>query len=261
MRFYEPIRITFPVLVELTMKQILLVGASGGIGNKSCQILLDQGYRVVGTFFEHPERLENLKSNPNFVAEQVDIKEPKSLVELKKKIEGEVYAIINCAGICLFEDKESDDFKIWQKTIETNMSGNYYLAKVFYPKLENNGRLVMISSTDSFYGATITSAYAASKAGVNSLTKSLSLLFQDKKILVNTIAPGWVLTPMIASNGDEFLNKVAQINPLKRNARPEDVATLINFLVSQDNTYLNGQVIPFDGGYTNQDPTLLIEEG
>ena len=88
----------------------------------------------------------------------------------------------------------------------------------------------------------------------------LSLLFQDKKIRVNSIAPGWIVTPMIEGNGDEFLKKVAAINPLKRNGKPQDVANLISFLLDEKSDYINGQVLSLEGGYTNQDPTLLLEE-
>jgi len=118
----------------------------------------------------------------------------------------------------------------------------------------------MISSTDSYFGGSITAAYAASKAGINSLTKSLSLQFKDKKIRVNSIAPGWVSTPVIEGNSLEFYKKLAEANPLKKIANPEDIANVIKFLLSSDADYLNGQVITVDGGYTNQDPTLVIEE-
>lgn len=242
------------------MKNILLIGASGGIGNKTSQVLLDQGYKLIGTYFKHPENAENLKQNQNFTLHQLDISDVDSLNKLVNHINGNLYAVINCAGICEFEgDDQDNNIRIWKSTIATNLSGNYFLAKTIYSKIVERGRFVMISSTDSFYGGTITAAYAVSKAGVNSLTKSLSLLFRDKKVMVNSIAPGWVLTNMIADNGEEFLQKVAQINPLKRNALPIDVANLIKFLISEDNSFINGQVISIEGGYTNQDPTLLIE--
>lgn len=118
----------------------------------------------------------------------------------------------------------------------------------------------MISSTDSYYGGSVTASYAASKAGVNSLTKSLSLLFRDKKIRVNSVAPGWVSTPMIEGNSQKFYDELAKTNPLGRIAHPEDIANTIKFLLSGDSDYINGQVLTVDGGYTNQDPTLLIEE-
>jgi 3-oxoacyl-[acyl-carrier protein] reductase len=85
-------------------------------------------------------------------------------------------------------------------------------------------------------------------------------MFKDKKISVNAIAPGWVGTRMIAGVGDEFIKKVRDMNPLKRIAKPEDIANVISFLLKPETEYVNGQVITVDGGCTNQDPTLLIEE-
>ena len=126
--------------------------------------------------------------------------------------------------------------------------------------IDNRGRFIMISSTDAMYGGPITASYAASKAGVNSLVKSLSLLLKDKTISVNAIAPGWVNTRMIADTGEEFIKQVADINPLKRIAEPRDISNLISFLLKPESEYINGQVLTVDGGYTNQDPTLLIEE-
>lgn len=242
------------------MDKILVVGASGGIGHKVAETLLDKEFAVTGTHFKNPQRLEDLTSN-NFQSKYLDLQYPNSIKKLFEETEGEVYAVVNCAGIVEFEDGSLDkDFEIWDKTLATNLSGNYYLAKIFGSKIAEAGRFVMISSTDSLFGGAITASYAASKSGVNSLTKSLSLIFSDKKIRVNTIAPGWVVTPMTQSNGTEFLKKVAKINPLKRNATPEDVANLVLFLLSKQSDYINGQVIALEGGYTNQDPTLLIEE-
>lgn len=243
-------------------KTVLLVGASGGIGNKTAQMLLEEGYSVIGTYYQDPEKLNNLKKNDHFSTQELNIKDLSSIKTLFQLIKKEeLYAVVNCAGICEYEEGDIDkDVEIWNKTIATNLSGNFYLAKIFQPILIENGRFVMISSTDSFYGGAITASYAASKAGVNSLTKSLSLFFGQKKIRVNAIAPGWVSTRMIADIGQDFLDKVATINPLKRIARPEDIAKLIKFLLSDESDYINGQVIPIEGGYTNQDPTLMLEE-
>jgi 3-oxoacyl-[acyl-carrier protein] reductase len=246
------------------MKIVLLIGASGGIGNKVAAQLLEEGYSVIGTFFQHPERIENLKEIKNFFDAQVNVQlidSVKALQQMVVKNRNYLYAVINCSGIVEFEgDSTENDFDIWKRTISTNLSGNYYLAKIFYKSLSRNGRFIMISSTDAAFGGAITASYAASKAGINSLTKSLSLLLKEKKIRVNSIAPGWVVTPMIEVNGDKFLDKAALINPLGRNAKPIDVGNLISFLLSEKSNYINGQVISLDGGYTNQDPTLLLEE-
>ncbi len=245
------------------MKTVLLIGASGGIGNKMAEVLLQQGYAVVGTYFQHPERVENLNEQQHFLSSYLDLQSLESIQKLVQESlsEHDLYAVVNCAGIVEFEGAElHEDIAIWHRTLAINLTGNFLLAKVLHQKIAENGRFIMISSTDSYYGGAITASYAASKSGINSLTKSLTLLFQDKKIRVNAVAPGWVVTPMIAGNGAEFLEKVAAINPLKRNAQPLDVAHVIKFLLSEDASYLNGQVISLDGGYTNQDPTLLLEE-
>ncbi len=246
------------------MKNILLVGVSGGIGNKVAEILLKSGFSVIGTYFRDGEKLKNLKKEKNFSSSSLnlrDIDSVKKLHKLVKKKFGKLFGVVNCAGVVSYEGKTLEkDLEIWENTLAINLTGNFYLAKIFYDLLEKQGRFIMISSTDSYYGGAITASYAASKAGVNSLTKSFSLLFQDKKISVNSIAPGWVITPMTEINGKEFLDKVAAINPLKRNAFPKDVAGLVKFLLSEEASYINGQVISLEGGYTNQDPTLLIEE-
>ncbi len=193
---------------------------------------------------------------------KLDIGKVEEIKKLHSGLKSEdFYAIINCSGMVEFEDNNiANDLEVWDNTLAVNLSSNFYLAKIFYPIISKNGRFIMISSTDANYGGAITVAYAASKAGVNSLTKSLSLLFKDKMIRVNSIAPGWVKTPMIADNGEKFINEVAGINPLKRNADPIDISRVIKFLLSEQSDYINGQVITVDGGYTNQDPTLLLEE-
>lgn len=246
------------------MKTVLVVGANGGIGSQVVSTLLDKGYAVIGAYHIQTNKIDDFKSNTNFSSKQIELKDSNSVKQLADSCESEgvnLYAVVNCAGIVRFEgDNLDNDISMWNETMAVNLTGNFLLGKMLYPFLEDNGRFVMISSTDANFGGAITASYSASKSGVNSLTKSFSLLFQDKMIRVNSIAPGWVLTPMTEPNGEEFLDKVAAINPLKRNALPIDAAHLVKFLLSNESDYINGQVITFDGGYTNQDPTLLLEE-
>jgi 3-oxoacyl-[acyl-carrier protein] reductase len=243
-------------------KNILVVGADGGIGSSVVNQLLSDGFSVIGTYFKSTIQIDKLRDNKSFVSYEVDISDFDSVKRLRDFVgDKELYAVINCSGIFDYEGESLDkDIEIWNEIIGVNLSGNYYLAKSLGSKICKNGRFVMISSTDSFYGSAISAAYAASKAGVNSLSKSLCLLFKDQMIRVNTIAPGWVLTPMTEGIGKNFLNKVADINPLKRNADPSDIANVVSFLISEKADYINGQVISVEGGYTNQDPTLMIEE-
>lgn len=235
-------------------KTVLVIGASGGIGLKTAELLIGEGFSVIGTYSKN--KIESVKF-PQYHVDLSNLESIKSLFDILK--DQPLFAVTNCAGVCQYEGESvENDFKVWNETLAVNLSSNFILAKLFQNNLENNGRFIMISSTDSYYGGSITAAYAASKAGVNSLTKSLSLLFKNKQICVNSIAPGWVDTPM--NTDSEFLKQVANINPLKRIATPEDIAKTVKFLLSSDSDYINGQVITVDGGYTNQDPTLLLEE-
>ncbi len=240
------------------MKTIIVIGASGGIGKSVAENLSENGYSVIAT--HNGKSLKNTSKNIKTV--QLDISRKEEIEKFAKSFDGNsIYALVNCAGIVEYEENSiQEDFGVWDKTIAVNLSSNYYLARLFEDKIEKEGRFIMISSTDSYYGGSITSAYSASKAGVNSLTKSLSLMFRDRKIRVNSVAPGWVDTPMIKGSPEEFYEKLAGSNPLGRIALPTDIAGVIKFLLSEDAAYVNGQVIVVDGGYTNQDPTLILEE-
>ncbi len=241
-------------------KNILLIGYTGGIGYKTAEMLLNEGYTVFGTFNNQTNKPD--PKGKNFTKFQVDLKKLDSLKKLQENLKDiALFAIVNCAGIVKYEgNSPENDIAIWDETIAVNLTSNFYLSALFEKNIIENGRFIMISSTDAYYGGSITASYAASKAGVNSLVKSLSLLFRKKKIRVNAIAPGWVSTPMIEGNSEEFYKKLAETNPLDRIGEPDDVAKLIKYLLSNDSEYINGQTITLDGGYTNQDPTLLIEE-
>lgn len=238
------------------MKTVIVIGASGGIGKQVASDLSAQ-YSVIVTYLNTPVDIPNAKP---YKLDLSDVQAIKIFTENIKNLNIPIYAVINCAGICEYEEGGlENDIDTWNKTMAINLTSNYILAKCFQGMIEENGRFVMISSTDAMYGASITAAYSASKAGVNSLTKSLSLLLKDKKVSVNAVAPGWVDTRMIEGTSEKFLKGIADINPLKRIANPEDISNVITFLLREESEYINGQVLTVDGGYTNQDPTLVLE--
>lgn len=239
-------------------KTVLVIGASGGIGKQVAKDLIDDGYSVIGTYTNTPIDNSDIKS---FHLDLLSRDSIKSFVEEIKSMDTPIYGIVNCSGIVDYEGENiEEDINVWDKTIAVNLTSNYLLAKYFEESLEEKGRFIMISSTDAVYGGSITASYSASKAGVNSLAKSLCLVFKEKMISVNSIAPGWVNTRMIQDSGEDFLKEVADVNPLKRIADPKDISNLVKFLLKPESEYINGQTITVDGGYTNQDPTLLIEE-
>jgi len=237
-------------------KTVLVIGASGGMGRQITLDLVKEGYSVIGTYDETPIDI------PNIQTFHLNLLSDESIKDFIEKIKGiSLYGFVNCAGIIEYEGTGVEqDIEVWNKTIKINLTSNYVLAKYFRNSIQENGRFIMISSTDAMYGGSVTASYSVSKAGINSLTKSLSLLFKSKKISVNAIAPGWVKTPMIEDTEEDFIKAIEKINPMKRIGTPEDISNVVRFLLKEESNYINGQVITVDGGYTNQDPTLLIEE-
>ena len=237
-------------------KTVLVIGASGGMGKQLSLDLIKDGYSVIGTYNE------TLIDVPNIQTFHLNLLSENSLNAFIEKIKDEsLYGFVNCAGFIEYEGKNvKQDIEVWNKTIKINLTSNYVLAKYLQNSIQENGKFIMISSTDAMYGSSITASYSVSKAGINSLTKSLSLLFKSKTISVNSIAPGWVKTPMIEDTDENFIKAIEKINPTKRIGTPKDISNVVRFLLKEESNYINGQVITIDGGYTNQDPTLLIEE-
>src|SRR6185503_6919965 len=107
------------------MKKILVIGASGGIGNKVALHLLEEGYKVIGTYCQHLENLENLRRTNEFSALQLDLKD-KTIVSDSAKGLGVLYGIVNCSGIVRFEGEDIEsDIDTWNETIAVNLTGNY----------------------------------------------------------------------------------------------------------------------------------------
>ncbi len=242
------------------MNTILVVGASGGIGRIVARNLLARGCAVIGTNFKNDFQ-PYLVDHANFTGKRLDLNSAAQIEALRAELT-RVAAVVNCAGVVEFEayNDPEENLNIWQRTMSVNATGSYLLFEKLRGSILPGGSYIMISSTDSYYGGKVNTAYAASKSAVNSLTKSLALMYPDSKVRVNAIAPGWVETAMMEASGDELIEYARSINPQKRNGQPQDVAHLVEFLISEKASYINGQIVTIDGGYTLQDPTLVFEE-
>ena len=144
-------------------KKVIVIGCSGGIGIKVAETLLNEGYFVIGTSHKNFAKATELQKNLNFKEVSLDISDLTSIKEFAQSLKGEeVYALVNCAGIVRFEGKNNEeDFQIWGETIAVNLSSNFFLAKLLSNNLARNGRFVMISSTDSYYGGSVTASLVA----------------------------------------------------------------------------------------------------
>lgn len=218
------------------MKQILLTGGSRGIGRITAKLLRSQGYRVIT-----PNRGE-LDLN-SFESVETFIKANRRL---------KLYALINNAGINNPQWIEEIEKLNIIETLNINLISPILLCKGFVSQLKEN-KLAHIVNVGSMFGIISRakqSAYTASKFGIIGLTKALALELAKYNILVNSISPGFVETDLTLRNSPEKNAQLTNEVPLTRFAKPLEIAHLISFLISEKNTYITGENIVIDGGYS-----------
>ncbi len=155
------------------------------------------------------------------------------------------------------EDFSNLDLKVWDAVLEVNLNTPLIISTKLQSAIEEGGSIVNISSTDGFKGSFGSMAYSASKAALCNLTKSLANNFAKKKIRVNSICPGWINTGM-ATNPSY---KATFLTPLERNGKPNEIANIVSFLISEKASFITGANIFADGGYTNVDCIMKEEAG
>ncbi len=229
------------------MKTYLVTGVSRGIGMATALNLLNGGNKVIGTYNKNKEQADELeKAHDNLQTIQVDLSSYESIDKLVNEFSDKLDGIVNAAGI--FEEVNFNSFN--EASLERNFKVNafapVYLVQKLQGRFNPEASIVNISSTDSKVGSESGIGYAASKAAVESFTKSLSLCLAPKQIRVNAIAPGWIGDGMQAP--EELLKIAKDYNPLNKLGKYEDIANIVEFLLSDKSAYMNGAVISADGG-------------
>jgi len=219
----------------MTEKTALITGSTGGIG-KYLVSSLKEDVTVVS-----PTRKE------------LDLSSNSSINNYISSLDIPIDIIVNCAGIhkagnC--EDLTEFDF---QNILQINLIAPFQIISGLAKGMKERkyGRILNISSIWSVIAKEKRSIYSASKSGLDGLTRTLALELAPFNILVNSIAPGYVDTKMIQMyNSEKELEKIKKIIPLGRFAKPSEIGELTKFLCSEKNSYITGQIIPIDGGYT-----------
>ncbi|WP_225096433.1 SDR family oxidoreductase [Streptomyces sp. CoH27] len=231
----------------MTSRSVFVTGASRGIGAAIASDLNKQGYRVVGTARTTRPELEGV----SFV--QCDVRDPESVrtaVEQAREIVGEIDIVVNCAGIMndgllLTQTQEGV-----QEVLDTNLTGSINVARETVPDMLANkwGRFVFVSSIVALWGSPGQVNYSASKSGLIGVARSLAWELGRAGITSNVVLPGLIETDMIADLSDRRRKEIVSQTALRRTGRPEEVAALVSFLVSEDAGFITGASIPIGGG-------------
>ena len=216
----------------------LVTGASRGIGKAIAKRMSDAGIYVL---------------TPNH--QQLDLNSNESIDQYLNSLDVSIDILINNAGINLISlSSEVSDQNI-ENTIQVNLSAPIRLIRGIIPYMiqKGYGRIVNISSIWSLVSKSGRMTYSATKAGLNGVTRTLAIELAPYNILVNSVAPGYTNTEMTKiNNTDEQIEEIKKLIPIKRLAEPEELAEVVCFLCSELNTYMTGQVIAVDGGFTCQ---------
>lgn len=217
-------------------KTALITGASRGIGAAIAARLQDEGIRILA---------------PS--SQTLDLSSSVSIDTYLSRVTDSVDVLINNAGINRLGSIDEISMNDFEESVQINLLGHFRLTQglVKGMKARRYGRIVNISSIWSLVSRERRVTYAAAKAGLNGLTRAMALELAPYNILVNAIAPGYVATDLTKKNNSASeLEMISKLIPLQRLAEPHEIAEFVAFLCSSKNSYLTGQVIAVDGGYS-----------
>lgn len=233
------------------MKKVLVTGSSRGIGKEIALYLAQNGYDIDVHYAHNEQKAIETADEIRALGRDAQILkfDIKNREECAKVLADKLYyGIVLNAGIArdnVFPALEDDE---WDDVIDTNLTGFYNVLKpLVMPMISNRvkGRIITMSSVSGISGNRGQVNYSASKAGIIGATKSLALELAKRGITVNCIAPGVIDTEMIK---DVPLDEVKKLIPMKRVGQANEVASLANYLMSEDASYITGQVISVNGG-------------
>lgn len=240
------------------MSVALITGGTRGIGKEIALKLSKEGFNIAINYRKENDELKSLKeeiekNNVKCLLVQGDVSNFDDCERfVKETVEGlgSIDVLVNNAGITrdmLLMRMKKEDFN---QVIDTNLVGTFNVTKnaIGYMMKARKGNIVNISSVVGISGNAGQTNYSASKAGIIGFTKSLAKEVASRNIRVNAVAPGFIETSMTDVLKDEVKEEIAKNIPLKRMGKAEDVANVVKFLVSEDSSYITGQVINVDGG-------------
>ena len=241
-------------MIDLKNKNIIVTGASGGIGNSIIQKLNEQGANILatGTKIEKlnklKEKFSNIKILPFDVSQNEKIEE--FIDNASNDLGGNLDCIINNAGITKDNLAIRMNFEEWKKVLDINLTSTFLMSKFAIKKMIKNkkGKIINITSVVGHTGNLGQANYTASKAGIIAMSKSLAIEYAKKNININCISPGFIKTAMTDKIDDKFKEIIISKIPSARLGEPEDIANAVLFLASSHSDYINGETLHVNGG-------------
>lgn len=234
----------------MAQHRALITGASGAIGGACARALKKAGMDLVLCYHEGSDRALRLQEELGADAFPMDVSDPRSVEEVFS-VAGAVDVLVTAAGVSFDALLSDTDDELWRKTFAVNCDGAFYCCRRAAPRMLRMGwgRIITVSSIWGMVGAANESAYAASKAAVIGLTRSLAKELGPGGVTVNCVAPGVIDTPMNARHSRETMEALAAAAPLGRIGTPEEVAAAVAYLASEEAGFVTGQVLSPNGGF------------
>ena len=239
---------------SLKNKNIIITGASGGIGNSIVEKLYDREANILATGTKI-EKLDELKKKfKNIRILKFDISQHDKIEEFinnaTDELGGSLDCIVNNAGITKDNLTIRMSLEEWTKVLDINLTSTFLISKYSIKKMLKNksGKIINITSIVGHTGNAGQVNYTAAKAGIVSMSKSLAIEYAKKNINVNCISPGFISTAMTDKINEKFKETIISKIPSNRLGKPEDVANAVVFLSSSESDYINGETIHVNGG-------------
>jgi 3-oxoacyl-[acyl-carrier protein] reductase len=244
----------FKNMSNLEKKNIIVTGASGGIGNAIIKKLSEAGANILASG-TRIEKLEELKKNfEGLKILKFDISQSDKIEEFienaTSELGGSLDGIVNNAGITQDNLAIRMSLDEWQKVININLTSTFLMSKFAIKKMLKNksGKIVNITSVVGHTGNLGQANYTASKAGIVAMSKSLAIEYAKKNININCISPGFIKTAMTDKIDDKFKEIIVSKIPSARLGEPDDIANAVLFLSSDQSNYINGETLHVNGG-------------
>lgn len=242
------------------MKVIIIGAAKPGYAEAITRRLISEGYGIIGTYDEeyanNAKKMQEEFSEEVLTLKKVDLSSRNELEIFVRSIDENISGMIFAQFFFYMEDPEHFEHDMWDKSIAINLTAPNYLVHELKSKMVSESSIVIITSTEAYRGSYGASAYAATKAAIHNLVKTLANNLGKYGIRINALPAGWIGGEM---DTDEIFNRSRSLTPLGRLGTDEEIANVAYFLLSKESSFVNGTTLVADGGYLGSDPLSKYE--